>query len=124
MAGASPTDSQPPAAHTSPLAIPADHPAYAGHFPGNPVLPGVVLLDAAVNAITATGASGAGAPASGPAPCEIVSAKFHEVVRPGEPLTLEHETLANGTVRFTIRTAHHAVASGILKRLAGHGPMQ
>jgi 3-hydroxyacyl-[acyl-carrier-protein] dehydratase len=112
MADAPPTDpAHASAAHSSPLAIPAEHPAYAGHFPGNPVLPGVVLLDAVVQALC----GGA---------CEIVSAKFHEVVRPGDPLTLEHEALANGTMRFTIRTVQHPVASGILKPLPGPSPSQ
>ena len=27
------------------FAIPADHPSLAGHFPGNPVVPGVIVLD-------------------------------------------------------------------------------
>lgn len=30
------------------LALPADHEAFAGHFPGRPILPGVVQLDWAI----------------------------------------------------------------------------
>lgn len=31
--------------------IPANHPALPGHFPGHPVVPGVLLLDAVVQAL-------------------------------------------------------------------------
>jgi 3-hydroxyacyl-[acyl-carrier-protein] dehydratase len=92
----------------TPLPIAADHPAYSGHFPGQPVLPGVVLLDATLHALERAG--------KGPsAHWEVNSAKFQSAVRPGEQLTLHHETLPNGSVRFAIRTAEdRPVASGVV----------
>jgi 3-hydroxyacyl-[acyl-carrier-protein] dehydratase len=37
----------------SDITIPATHPSLAGHFPGQPVVPGVVLLDAVYAAVRA-----------------------------------------------------------------------
>jgi len=91
----------------TPLPIAADHPAYSGHFPGQPVLPGVVLLDAALHALECCGRKSA-------REWIVNGAKFQSAVRPGEALTLEHETLPNGSVRFAIRTVDRAVASGVL----------
>ena len=33
------------------FAIPRDHPSLAGHFPGRPIVPGVVVLDFAIAAL-------------------------------------------------------------------------
>jgi hypothetical protein len=72
-----------------------------------------VLLDAALRALELAGKGRA-------CDWEINSAKFQSAVRPGEELTLEHETLANGSIRFAIRAADRSVASGTLSRAAGH----
>jgi 3-hydroxyacyl-[acyl-carrier-protein] dehydratase len=89
--------------NTTILHVPAHHPAFDGHFPGAPLLPGVVLLDEMLQAMPA----GSG--------WTIATAKFLHPVRPGETLTLEHgPPLANGAVRFTIRSAGQPVASGTL----------
>jgi 3-hydroxyacyl-[acyl-carrier-protein] dehydratase len=92
---------------STPLPIAADHPAYSGHFPGQPVLPGVVLLDATLHALESAGIGMSGR-------WEVNSVKFQSAVRPGEALTLQHEMLPNGAVRFAIRTADRSVASGVL----------
>ncbi|MGA9025528.1 MAG: hypothetical protein WB440_05685 [Steroidobacteraceae bacterium] len=89
------------------IEIPAAHPAFPGHFPGMPILPGVVLLDEALHAIAA--ARGADVPRY-----RIGSAKFLGVVRPGEALELTHEALDNGSIRFTVSSAGRAVATGVL----------
>jgi len=89
------------------LTIGADHPALVGHFPGAPIVPGVLLLDEMVQAAEAQ---------LGPAPLHwrIGSAKFLKPVRPGETLTLEHELLPNGSLRFSLARGGEAVAQGVL----------
>lgn len=39
--------------HAATLRVPANHPALTGHFPGNPIVPGVVILDAVICAAEA-----------------------------------------------------------------------
>lgn len=34
--------------------VPVDHPALPGHFPGQPIVPGVVVLDRVIDAIEAS----------------------------------------------------------------------
>ena len=97
------------------LAIPADHPAYAGHFPGAPVLPGVVLLDAALAAARAHGALGAG-------PFRIAHAKFFRFVTPGDALVLQQRVGVDGGVDFEIASAAGRVASGRFVRIAASSP--
>ena len=38
----------PPTRHSATLRVPANHPALTGHFPGNPIVPGVVILDGVI----------------------------------------------------------------------------
>ena len=85
------------------LAISADHPAYAGHFPGRPILPGVVILDACLRELVAR---------CGRAPLRwrIANAKFKSPVAPGEALTLEFEGVPTGPVRLTVRAGGRVVA--------------
>ena len=89
-------------------AAPADHPAFAGHFPGNPIVPGVVLLDQAVLfAEKLLGKSGRN--------WQVGNAKFLSPVRPEEALTFVLEAKASGSSSFTVRAAERDVASGSLK---------
>jgi len=89
------------------LDISSDHPAYADHFPGDPILPGVVLLDAALSKLQA-------AEQFDSAGCVISALKFHAVVRPADRLRLEYEVQPNASIRFSIHNDQRAVASGTL----------
>jgi 3-hydroxymyristoyl/3-hydroxydecanoyl-(acyl carrier protein) dehydratase len=95
-----------------PLRIAPDHPALAGHFPGFPVVPGVVLLDEALQAIESD------AQAEGPSDSlwHIGTVKFHRAVRAGEQLQLEYELQPDGRARFELRAADALVASGTIER--------
>jgi 3-hydroxymyristoyl/3-hydroxydecanoyl-(acyl carrier protein) dehydratase len=93
------------------LAIPESHGAFAGHFPGNPIVPGVMLLDESAHAI----ATICGLPCTR---CTIVSAKFLSAARPGEQLRLEIDAADTPQIRFTIRATGRLVATGVLRLAA------
>ncbi|AYH44367.1 3-hydroxylacyl-ACP dehydratase [Azoarcus sp. DN11] len=93
--------------HESTVAIAADHPAFAGHFPGRPILPGVVLLGLAVRAL--------GNVSGHPVPrCEIAAAKFLRPVGPDTELHIRLCESASGW-RFDIFAADDVVATGTLR---------
>jgi acyl-coenzyme A synthetase/AMP-(fatty) acid ligase len=96
----------------SQLKIAADHPSFAGHFPGFPVLPGALLLDEMLIAIER-------ARGINLSQWQISSAKFLDAVRPDDALYLEHEAAEDGVIRFTISGENRQVASGTLSRGAG-----
>ena len=99
------------------LFIAPDHPAFAGHFPGMPILPGVVLLDAAMHtALQAmrTASSGDRGEDGAKDICQISSAKFLSPVSPGETLTISCTTSASGSTRFDISSGSRKVATGTL----------
>ena len=75
------------------------------------MLPGAVLLDAVLAAIQQ-------ARAIDVTHCRIAVAKFLAVVRPGDPLSLEHEASDSGAIRFTIRSLERTVAIGTLSNPA------
>jgi 3-hydroxyacyl-[acyl-carrier-protein] dehydratase len=67
-----------------------DHPTAAGHFPGNPIIPGAVLLDEVLSAIAADAVG----------PCAIRWAKFLQPVRPGDRVLIRWEIKSSGQAKF------------------------
>ncbi len=94
--------------HRFDVAVAADHPAFAGHFPGQPLLPGVSLLAEVMEAALGEPALAAllgGAP-------KLSSVKFLAPVRPGAGLTLKLQATARGGLRFEAWAADRLAASG------------
>ena len=88
--------------------VPTDHPSLAGHFPGHPILPGVVLLDRLQIGLAAAGI----------AIVEISNAKFSSPALPGEALCFTAQPQAAGKLSFRIDCAGRDIASGMLRTVA------
>jgi 3-hydroxyacyl-[acyl-carrier-protein] dehydratase len=84
---------------TARFTLPSDHPALPGHFPGRPIVPGVLLLDAAFNAI--------GVPI-----LKVIRAKFLAPLGPGEEVEINLTWRNSSRVAFTGQNGGKVYFSG------------
>ncbi len=89
--------------------ISQDHPALAGHFPGNPVVPGVILLTELLRAVEEQLHWARG-------PVTVTSMKFMRLLRPSEPFTLLLEPLSEREVSFAVMRENDRIAAGTFRR--------
>ncbi|MBE0510029.1 MAG: hydroxymyristoyl-ACP dehydratase [Gammaproteobacteria bacterium] len=88
-------------------AIPAEHPSLPGHFPGQPLVPGVVILDQVCQALTQylPGRTLAG----------LASAKFVAALLPGESFSIQLGLRPDQvSVEFSCRRGEQRLAQGRL----------
>jgi predicted hotdog family 3-hydroxylacyl-ACP dehydratase len=91
------------------LAVDADLVGFQGHFPGHPVLPGVVQIH---------WAAGFGAEAFGPlgAFCGLAQVKFHQAIGPGRTVDLRLAfDPARGQLRFAFQDGLDLLSSGVVR---------
>jgi 3-hydroxymyristoyl/3-hydroxydecanoyl-(acyl carrier protein) dehydratase len=93
------------------ITVPVDHASFAGHFPGHPILPGVVLLDYALQSIARKRHVNL-------SHCELSIVKFLHTVSPGDELLFELDTASATLTKFTIRCGTNTVATGTVKHPA------
>lgn len=89
-----------------PFTIPADHPSLPGHFPGHPVVPGVVVLEQVLDAIAAHDAPLA-------APLRWPQVKFVAPLLPGQSAEVALERVGDAA-HWRWRVSHDGrlLASG------------
>ena len=94
------------ARHSVTLSVPARHPSLAGHFPGNPIVPGVVLLDGVIAAAEAW--LGAGFHVAG-----LSQAKFIAPLKPDEAARIEL-VLRGPLLDFSVHRHETEIVKGTL----------
>lgn len=94
--------------------FPPEEPFFRGHFPGDPLVPGVILTEA----LAQTAGIAAGQPGRGFRLTAIKGMKFPGAARPAETIELRARKVAvvGGLWQFDTeaRVAERAVASGVI----------
>lgn len=85
----------------------ADHPSLAGHFPGTPIVPGVVVLDEVAAALTQWRKSSR--------MIGISFVKFLTPIKPGQPFTIQFGAPENAQIDFCCRVDGRVVVEGRLE---------
>jgi 3-hydroxyacyl-[acyl-carrier-protein] dehydratase len=83
--------------------VPADHPSLAGHFPGAPVVPGVVVLDYALAQLTWPAGEGR----------RLAWVKFKKCLLPEQEATAILSRDTTGW-RFTVTRGDEILVQGVL----------
>ena len=86
--------------------VAGDHPALPGHFPGRPIVPGVVILDRVQQAIEREREHGALA-----APIKLAQVKFVQPLLPEQDAEIAIEQAPRGW-KFRVRRGDVLIASG------------
>ena len=98
--------------YTCAFQVPADLPFFEGHFPGHPILPGVVALGWLL-----TGAERfLGQPLG---PVELLNVKFQAVVLPGTHVELSVTPKPAGRLQGVLRSAGGVHASALIPGQSG-----
>lgn len=90
------------------FSVPAAHPSLPGHFPGQPLVPGVLMLEQVALALRAW---------RGQRMARVAEVKFVAPLLPQQVAELQLSD-ANGRVRFEIRGEAGLLARGIVEGVA------